>query len=121
MWILDLGAIDHVCHSLVSFHCHRNIKSILIKLPNGSQTTITISRTIFFSQDLYLTDILFVPSFPFNLISISNLISTVHCKLTFTKSLCKIQDLHMKRMIGATEEKHGLYVLNAAIVGTSNS
>src|SRR5206468_2368819 len=57
-WIIDTGATDHVCHSLSRFQSYKEIKPITIKMPNGSEVKTTISGTIIFSNDFYLTEVL---------------------------------------------------------------
>ena len=48
-WILDSGAIDHICYSLALFTAYRHIPPVQIKLPNGNQVLPTIAGTISFS------------------------------------------------------------------------
>ncbi|XP_019438974.1 PREDICTED: uncharacterized protein LOC109344676 [Lupinus angustifolius] len=110
-WVLDTGATDHVCHSLTLYQNFKRIKPLLIALPNGEQVTTHHSGTIVFSDDLYLTDVLHVPTFNFNLISISKLTTSLACTLTFYTNHCQIQEPHSLSMIGAAKLKGCLYVL----------
>lgn len=72
-WILDTGATDHVCQSRTNFQCLRKIKPVLVRLPDGSQMTAHMAGTIVFSTQLFLHDVLYIPKFTFNLISVSKL------------------------------------------------
>jgi len=45
-WILDSGAIDHVCFTLSDFSTYHRINPILIKLPNGHYVTSNYFGTI---------------------------------------------------------------------------
>lgn len=110
-WILDTGATNHICHSLSKFHSHRRVKPVLVKLPNGSRIITQYSGTVYFSEHLYLNDVLYIPSYHFNLISVSQLVSSLKCELTFSNVSCHIQDIMSSRMIGATDLQQGLYVL----------
>lgn len=110
-WILDTGATDHVCCSLSKFQTYKRIKPISVKLPDGSQVVANFYGTVTFSNSLYLLDVLFTPSFSFNLISVSRLTQSLLCKLTFRKPKCEIQDIITLRMTGVAELKGGLYVL----------
>ncbi|XP_019433047.1 PREDICTED: uncharacterized protein LOC109339946 [Lupinus angustifolius] len=47
-WILDSGATDHVCHSLLEFQTFRKIKPITITLPNSSEILAHYSGSIMF-------------------------------------------------------------------------
>ena len=70
-WILDIRATYHVCNSISEFQFITKIKPVLIKLPNGTHITTNMSGTIAFSIDL--TNVLYIPTFSFNLISVSKL------------------------------------------------
>nr|KYP60757.1 Retrovirus-related Pol polyprotein from transposon TNT 1-94 [Cajanus cajan] len=110
-WIIDTGAIDHVCKNIKFFQSYRRIKPILIQLPNGSQVSTYVSGTVLLSKTCYLTDVLFIPNFHFNLILVSKLAKTLSCTLTFSDSDCQIQANHSMRMIGAAELRAGLYAM----------
>ncbi|XP_025606765.1 uncharacterized protein [Arachis hypogaea] len=72
-WVIDTGATDHVSYSLADFQNYFKIDPIIVRLPNGALTTSCIMGTIVFSNDLYLTNVLFIPTFNFKLISVSKL------------------------------------------------
>ncbi|MDV3145744.1 MAG: hypothetical protein Q8736_02580, partial [Sweet potato little leaf phytoplasma] len=110
-WIIDTGATDHVTFNLAAFTSFKKIKPVLVKLPNGSQVFANVAGTVFFTPRLYLVDVLYIPSFTFNLISVSKLTNYLTCKLIFDKSLCIIQDLHSWKTIGAADDNDVLYAL----------
>lgn len=83
----------------------------MVKLPNGFQMTIHMAGTIVFSTQLYLHDVLYIPAFTFNLVSVSKLAKSLDCHLTFNGDSCMIQDINTLKMIGATESRGGLYYL----------
>lgn len=112
-WVLDSGATDHVCFSKTNFQCLKQIRPILVKLPNGSQIQTNLAGTIHFSDQVYLTDVLYIPSFTFNLISVSKLIVNLHCCLNFHPIGCSIQDNSFMRTIGAAELRASLYILSS--------
>ena len=58
-----------------------------------------------------MTDVLCVPSFPFNLISISKLTQSLYCCFIFIYNLYSVQDLLLWKTIGVGEERSGLYLL----------
>ncbi|CAL0331539.1 unnamed protein product [Lupinus luteus] len=113
-WILDTGATDHVCCTLAAFHNFKRINPLTISLPNGNKVAAKYSRTIIFSNILYISDVLYVPSFNFNLISVSRHVKSLDCTLIFSNNHCEIQDKQSLRMIGAAELKGGLYVLTVS-------
>ena len=110
-WIVDSCATDHISSSLSFFNSYRSIPPIPIRLPNGSHVTATLAGTIVFSQSFYLSDVLYIPGFNFNIISITKLTSSLNCCLKFTDRVCKIQEPHTLRRIGSAEVRSGLYVL----------
>ncbi|WVZ25700.1 hypothetical protein V8G54_004244 [Vigna mungo] len=72
-WILDSGATDHVVSSLTHFHSYASIRPITINLPNGITTTATHKGNMKIFDTLCLNDVLYIPDFSYNLISISKL------------------------------------------------
>jgi hypothetical protein len=66
-----------MCNSISCFTNFSVDKSRYVKLPNGQLALITHIGTVRISQDLILHDVLCVPSFSFNLISVNKLILTL--------------------------------------------
>ena len=110
-WILDSGATDHVCNSPSWFTSHYPIKPIQVRLPNDHYVLANIAGTVSFPNTLTLTNVLYVPNFSFNLISISQLTSDQRYSLTFSSNGCQIQDMRCMRMIGSVSLVGGLYYL----------
>ena len=110
-WILDSGATDHVSYSLQFFTSYHAIAPIIVNLPNGHQVTAPHTVTVHFTSTFYLIDVLYVPSFTFNLISLSKLVSNAPCQIIFTADSCLIQDAKTKMKIGSVDVKSGLYQL----------
>jgi hypothetical protein len=82
--------------------------STSVKLPNGDLVSITHIGTVQISEHLILTNVLYVPSFSFNLISVAKLIKQLKCCLILINNYCFIQNLVKWRTIGVGEEKDGL-------------
>jgi hypothetical protein len=110
-WIIDSGASHHICASLHWFHSYSEINPMVIKLPNGDHVTTKYAGTIIFSPLFRLTDVLFVPNFNINLISVSLLCHNALCSVVFTDTTCLIQEQKSLKMIGLAEKKDGLYYL----------
>ncbi|KAJ8774308.1 hypothetical protein K2173_011111 [Erythroxylum novogranatense] len=111
-WIIDTGATDHITNSLAFYAAYKQISPIRVTLPNGTKVLATFSGTVFFSKDLFLTDVLYIPGFAFNILSVTRLTSCLPCFLTFQLSTCCIQALPSRKMIGTANENHGLYILD---------
>jgi len=58
---------------LSSLTTYTKIKPVLISLPNGQTIYATYSGLVRFSDKFYLSDVLYVPHFQLNLISVSKL------------------------------------------------
>nr|KYP41351.1 hypothetical protein KK1_037277 [Cajanus cajan] len=120
-WILDTGATDHISNSLSYFTAYKNIPPIKVSLPNGILVSATISGTIHLSSSFVLTDVLFLPSFKFNLISVTKLTQTLYCKLTFLDDICLIQDSNACKMIGTAKAERGLYIFTQTVQSSQSS
>ena len=85
-WILDSGASDHmtgmpdIFSSLQQSSTHTHVT-----VANGSHAIVNGIGTVIISPTITLSSVLYVPSFPFNLISIKKLIIDLHisCSVFF--------------------------------------
>jgi len=84
LWILDSGATNHISSSIENFATYRIIPDILIMLPNGTIVYANIKGTITFSTTFILHNVLYIPGFNFNLISVSQLAIKYDCSIKFT-------------------------------------
>ena len=104
-WILDSGASDHISSNKDLFSSLTFPSPLpTIILANGSQT---IAKGIGFAcplPSLLLIFVLYVPDFPFNLISISKLTRDLHCVLTFSHYSVTLRDRSMGKTIGIGHE-----------------
>jgi hypothetical protein len=72
-WIIDTGAKNHMICFISLFTSITSITSKTVKLPNGQYAAVTHIGTVKISETFILTDVLCIPSFSFNLISVSKL------------------------------------------------
>ncbi|GAU26487.1 hypothetical protein TSUD_294560 [Trifolium subterraneum] len=112
-WILDSGATDHVCNSLHLLTNHKKIFPIPFKLPNGNRVIADIVGDIQVTKNIVLHNVLYMPHFQYNLISISKVAQDLACNFVFTDKLCLIQT-KLQKMIGSGNLVDGLYYLNHA-------
>ncbi|GAU31769.1 hypothetical protein TSUD_22150 [Trifolium subterraneum] len=110
-WIVDSGASHHMCSSIQCFHSYSEIIPIKVRLPNGNVVLAKHSGVVKFSDSLVITNVLCIPNFSVNLISVSQLCKIQNYKVHFTDSKCTIQDQLTKRMIGSADLIEGLYYL----------
>ncbi|EPS57917.1 hypothetical protein M569_16900, partial [Genlisea aurea] len=72
-WIVDSGASEHMCYQKNLFTELYHIPEILVKLPTGATVNITEIGTVPVTDALSLRNVLYVPSFQYNLISVIRL------------------------------------------------
>ncbi|KAL4350290.1 hypothetical protein AHAS_Ahas10G0127200 [Arachis hypogaea] len=60
------------------------MRLVLVNLPDGSTTTTNICGTVQLSKHLILTNVLFIPHFKYNLISVSKLTKSLHYNLFYS-------------------------------------
>jgi len=113
-WIIDSGATDHVSFFLKNFFSYHYIDPILVKLLDGSQTLTKIVGIVVCSNNPYLTEVLYIPSFTFNLLSVSKATKQLNYHFFMTDMCCEIQDRNTSKMIGCAKESNGLYTLRVS-------
>ena len=89
-WILDSGAIDHMVHSIHYFTSVTLVVQISVRLPNGDMAKVTHIGTVKLASTLILENLLSIPSFSFNLVSISKLTQSPSCCYIFLSHYCFI-------------------------------
>ena len=62
-------------------------------------------------ENLQLENVLYVPNLKCNLVSISKLCEQFNCAVTYFDDFCVIQDHTLRILIGAGEQREGLYYL----------
>ncbi|KAL2941800.1 Retrovirus-related Pol polyprotein from transposon TNT 1-94 [Bienertia sinuspersici] len=119
-WVLDSGATDHMTHDLSMFHSLHDIESSQgsITIPDGTKIQIKYSGDIELQHGLSLRDVLYVPHFKFNLISIPKLCQDMDCTAMFTDSKCFVQGLSMRPMLLGSL-RNGLYYLDDSLMNSS--
>ncbi|XP_014515602.1 uncharacterized protein LOC106773420 [Vigna radiata var. radiata] len=91
-WIIDTGATDHVTHEKENFVTFYKIKPITVRLPNNTVITAKYAGTVQFCSSFILFNVLYIPDFSFNLISVQSLTKDLNCSLTFSSKDCQIRE-----------------------------
>ncbi|XP_014499195.1 uncharacterized protein LOC106760245 [Vigna radiata var. radiata] len=100
-WIIDTGATDHVIHEKGNFVTLYKIKPITVKLPNNSVITAEHVGIVQFSKDFVIFNVLYIPDFSFNLISVQSLRKELNYNITFSSKVCQIRENSTLKMIGS--------------------
>ncbi|MBN8105820.1 hypothetical protein J0J22_23655, partial [Vibrio vulnificus] len=75
-----------------------------VSLPNQSRVSVTHIGTVHLTESLILSNVLYVPFFTYNLVSVSILTAKGSCYLTFYHDFCFIQDSQLLTMIGRAKK-----------------
>ena len=116
IWVIDTGATDHIVCSVNLLSSITAIAQSVVELPDGEIASVTHIGTIDLSSSFTLHNVLRVPSFTFNLLSISTITKSNPCCLVFLSTFCFIQDLTCWRMIGVGQANDGLYLLQSGSI-----
>lgn len=112
-WIIDSGASDHMTPSLSKLSEVVQVQnSPRINLPTGDTTKITHMGRTSVAPGLTLKNVLCVPNFKHNLLSVQKLIKDGNCEVQFFARHCEIRDSSTKEVKGIGQVKNGLYYLN---------
>jgi len=90
-WIIDSGATNHMVSSLEVLHDMRVVKTEQnrkVYLPNGGVTLVTHTGNYKLADIGVLHDVLFVPDFHYNLLSISKVTKELNCFVSFYPGFC---------------------------------
>lgn len=82
-WILDSGATPHIVHSI---HSYTVLQNKFATLPNTTKVPATAIGTVYLTNEFLLSNVLYIPDFHVNLISVSSLVSHGNYKVIFTNS-----------------------------------
>lgn len=113
LWIIDSGASRHICANRSMFHNLHAVPNSSVMLPDNSCFSVYFSGDVPLSTSLTLKDVLYVPTFKFNLLSISALTRESSVSVSFFPESFVIQDSSQKVMIGKGSRFDDLYVLHS--------
>ncbi|XP_019162676.1 PREDICTED: uncharacterized protein LOC109159108 [Ipomoea nil] len=109
-WILDSGATNHIVCSLDFMVNRRITKGTEVNLPTGQCVPVTHMGDVKLNDALWLKDALCIPSFKFNIVSVSKLVQHTKYKLIFMDGQCSIQEKYGQK-VGLAKHDRGLYIL----------
>jgi len=111
-WILDSGVTDHMTYNTEPLSdikvLHEKSKTAL---PNGNSSEISSIGKVKLSAEIELQDVLYVPVFKYNLLSIPKLTRDSNCVVIFHPKFCIIQDYVNNKILEIGGEHGGLYYL----------
>lgn len=87
-----------------------------VTLPTGQNINIEGIGQIRLNEYMLLANVLYIPDFRLNLLSISQLTKDLGCRVMFDEGTCLIHDPIRGLMIGQGEEIANLYVLDGSTI-----
>ncbi|KAG5586525.1 hypothetical protein H5410_046959, partial [Solanum commersonii] len=93
-WIVDTYAPNHMVHNLSLLNQHQDLSD---------------------QGDKIVNDVLFIPEFKYNLLSVSQLTKQLRCVVLFFPNLCIFEDLFSGNVLGICKENQGLYMLQTTL------
>jgi hypothetical protein len=111
-WIIDSGATDHISSKLFT-EKHTKCSLPPVLMPSGQKADIVAKGSLPINSVYYLHNVLCVPTFKVDLLSVSRLTRDLNCSIIFFPYWCLLQDLATRRMIGLGKQHNGLYYLVA--------
>ena len=118
--IIDSGASHHMTGDINLLTNLKSINSVAISLPDGGVAWATRYGTQNLGGKLILQQVLYAPQLSITLISVSQLLHDIASCVIFTKQFCVIQDLASRTLIGAGEERDGVYHLTGSVLPQVN-
>ncbi|OIT27399.1 hypothetical protein A4A49_57151, partial [Nicotiana attenuata] len=108
------GATNHMVHQLGLLHKFKELSQMgknKVHLPTGEQVTITKTGESHIFQDKTIGEVLYIPEFKYNLLSVSKITKELQCCAAFFPDFCVFQELSSGKVIGIGREEDGLYIL----------
>ena len=120
-WVIDTGATNHIIYFVDLLTLITAISHTMVQLPNGEAAIVTHVGSIQLSSRITLTNVLCVPSFSFNLLSVSSITKTQPLCLVFLSTCCFIQDLTNWSTIGVGQMSDGMYLLQQSSLSSAST
>jgi hypothetical protein len=94
-WIIDIGAPDHMVCCTSFFTTVTSVISQPVELPNGTHVFATHIGTIQLTPFICLTQVLCIPTFNFNLLSVKNYPPILPVALCFSLILVSFRTFYL--------------------------
>jgi GAG-pre-integrase domain len=118
-WIIDSGAFRHITGTsseFVEYHPSKHVCPETIQTADGTSQPISGIGSVRYNPTITLSSVLHVPSFPFNLLSVSPLVDQLNCTVLFDKNVCIFYERKTGRKIGTGVRRDGLWYVDREIV-----
>ncbi|KAM1425821.1 hypothetical protein TB2_017749 [Malus domestica] len=113
VWIIDSGATDHITN--IKRYMHDFKEAVIpqfVSVANGTGVSVLGEGKVKLIDTNVESTALYVPSFPFQLLSVGRLTNSLNCDVIFSPFNVIFQDRITKKKIGEGMYKDGLYMLS---------
>nr|GEU61051.1 hypothetical protein [Tanacetum cinerariifolium] len=109
-WIINTSAFDNMCPHITLFKTTYLLKNpIVVHLPDGTTKIVKLVGHIQLTLTLLLVDVIYVPEFKFNLLSVGKLLNIQNYFAQFFPSYCVFQDLSTKEVVDIGKGSRCMY------------
>ena len=114
LWVVDSGASNHMSNKLTNLYNFRPCSSsTFVSVADGKDVPVQGKRKTKLVSKTIESEVLYVPSFPVQLLSVQQLTSTLNCDVLFTSDKVLFQDRITKKTIGEGFQLHGLFYFSS--------
>ena len=112
-WIIDSGATDHMTNQKNNLHNFKApAETQSVSVANGMNVQVMGQGRITFFNSKTDSAALYVPSFPFQLMSVGRVTNSLNCNVIFSPHDVIFQDRVTLKTIGRGHYLNGLYILH---------
>ncbi|XP_076937403.1 uncharacterized protein LOC143605020 [Bidens hawaiensis] len=109
-WIINSGSTEHILHVLDSLKNGKIVENEPpVMIPNGYSIPVKAKGDCTLFGAIKIKNILFIPNFYCNLLSVSRFAKDLQCSVNFFPDFCVMQDLCSRKLIGVGKCVNGLY------------
>ncbi|KAL2893587.1 Retrovirus-related Pol polyprotein from transposon TNT 1-94 [Bienertia sinuspersici] len=90
-------------------------RPLKIRLPDGNLKKVNKIGTVIVNKNLTLVNVLYVPDFKHNLMSVVKLVEDQGLRICFHKKGCIFQDPSSEKVVARASKKEGVYVLDQEV------
>ena len=109
LWIIDSGASDHMTGNKALLTKIVPLHLCNIKLPTGKTAQISHKGNVYVNDQIALKNVLYVPDFQRNLLSVRKLSMDLGCNVVFSSDCCHLLENDTSHVMLIGRMMHGLY------------
>ena len=112
VWIIGSGATDHMTFDVRQVSNLNPSSQNCVCTANGNTTLVIGEGSSHLTNTLHLASVLVVPSLDYNLLSVSQITTTLSCVVIFWPTHCVFKDIQTRQTIGYGVKRGKLYYLD---------